>query len=167
MDYKIDVENFTLPNGQTVEVSKRIYSFQKWRGDEIKNDYGGKAVLDNEGSPLFAELVILRLLEKEGWSGIWVDTYGKKFRMGLPEKSDPISLPPEKQSLLDNISKQAGGFKGCWDVFAWKDNEYLFAESKRIGKDSIRDTQINWLFTALQVGIPIKSFLLVEWNIQN
>ena len=167
MEYKTDTENLILPNGETVEVSKRLYLFQKWKGNKIKNDYGGKAILDYENNPLFAELVILQLLEKEGWLGVWVDTYGKKFRKDLPEKSDPVSLPPDKQSLLDSISKKAGGFKGCWDVFAWKGNEYLFAESKRIGKDAIRDTQINWLSAALQVGISAKSFLLVEWDIED
>src|SRR3990167_8186963 len=143
MEYKTATENLSLPSGETIEVLKRLYLFQKWKGDKVKNDYGGKAVLDYENNPLFAELMILRLLEKEGWSGVWVDTYGKKLRKDLPEKSDSVSLPLDKQSLLDSISKQAGGFKGCWDVFAWKDNEYLFAESKRVGKDSIRDTQIN------------------------
>ena len=167
MEYKNETETFTLPNGGKIEISKRLYLFQKWSGEKIKNDYGGKAVLDYEGHPLFAELVILHLLEKEEWSGVWVDTYGKKFRNDLPEKAEPIILPADEQSLLDKISDRAGGFKGCWDVFAWKGNEYLFAESKRLGKDAIRDTQINWLSAALEVGVSPKSFLLIEWNLTN
>ena len=43
--------------------------FRAWTGEPITDTYNGKAVLELAGKPLFAELVILRLLEREGWQG--------------------------------------------------------------------------------------------------
>jgi hypothetical protein len=54
---------------------------------------------------------------------------------------------------------------GAWNVFCWRDSEYLFAESKRTGHDRIRDSQIAWLETALNLGLSPESFLIVEWTV--
>ena len=64
---------FELPSGKRVEIPLIQPSFRRWAGPPIEDDYGGKPVLEHNGKPAFAELVILRLLEEEGWEGVWVD----------------------------------------------------------------------------------------------
>ena len=156
-------EIITLPSGKEVHIPKAIVEFKAWDGPPIKDTYGGKALLDYKGTPLFAELVILRMLEEDGWSGVWVDNYRKKFRIGMPGAESPIPLPPAQQKILDTIKEMNGSMSGCWDVFAWHDNKILFAESKLSGKDRIRSTQIKWFQRALEAGYALKNFLLVEW----
>lgn len=129
-----------------------------------ENTYGGKYVLDFNGQPAFAELVVLWTLRKEGWEGVWVDTYGKKYRIGLPGIVEPVTLPSEQTKIIENIAARAGSFKGCWDVFLWRGNNHLFVELKRKGRDAIRETQVRWLEASLSVGIKAEDFLLVEWE---
>ena len=38
----------------------------------------------------------------------------------------------------------------------------LFVESKRAGKDAMRETQLRWLEAALDLGLTPDDFLLVE-----
>jgi len=38
--------------------------FPKWQGAPILDTYGGKAVLDYHGEPVFAELFTLRMLQR-------------------------------------------------------------------------------------------------------
>lgn len=158
-------ETLTLPSGNTVYIPKSITTFKAWDSNPIEDTYGGKALLDFKGAPLFAELVILWMLEEDGWSGVWVDNYRKKFRTGMPGTEVSVSLPPDQQAILDKIKKTNDSMSGCWDVFAWRGNEILFAESKLSGKDRIRPTQIRWLRSALKAGFTEKNFLLVEWNL--
>lgn len=157
-------EIIVLPSGEEIRVPKSVVTLKAWDGSPIDDTYGGKALLDYKGTPLFAELIILRMLEEDGWSGVWVDNYRKKFRTAMPSTEASVSLPPGQQAILDRIKKTNGSMSGCWDVFAWRGNEILFAESKLSGKDRIRPTQIRWLRSALKAGLTEKNFLLVEWN---
>jgi hypothetical protein len=54
---------------------------------------------------------------------------------------------------------------GCWDIFAWRDSGILFAESKQRSNDSIRSAQARWLEHALENGVPLSSFLIIEYVI--
>jgi hypothetical protein len=155
----------TLSDGQQVGVPVYAMKFKQWQGEPPANTYGGKQIVDFDGKPLFAELAVLELLKKERWSGVWVDSYGKKFRTGLPDVAEPITLPDEQKELLERIAGKVGRFAGCWDVFAWHKNEVLFAECKRIKKDAIRQSQIKWLEACLSLDIPLENFLMVEWDI--
>ncbi len=136
--------------------------FTLWRGEPVGDTYGGKLVLDSNGQPAFAELAILWTLRQDGWSGVWVDTYRHKYRTAYWPKNE-VELPPEQEQLLQGIYSEAGAKKGCLDVFCWRGGEHLFAESKRHGHDRIRDTQRWWLQAALECGLPLTSFLIVEW----
>lgn len=157
-------ETLTLPNGGIVHLNKIEMHFHAWTGVPIADAYGNKAVLDVDGEPLFAELAILRELEKKGWHGVWVDTYRQKFRRAMPPTM--AELPASAMAVLNSIvSANAGRRSGCFDVFVWKDNEFLFAESKRKGRDRIRTSQLRWLQAALQTGLPITSFRIVEWEL--
>lgn len=159
-----DEEMFTLSNGEKIVIQKCCTSFPAWKGAMPENTYGGKQVLDCDGQPAFAELVVLWTLQKEGWQGVWVDTYGKKYRVGLPRTVEPVTLPSEQTKLIEDITACAGSLKGCWDVFLWKGSNLLFVELKRKGKDAIRETQVRWLEASLAAGISPKDFLFVEWE---
>ncbi len=137
------VESFSLAPGRVVNVPKFFIHFREWarkneRGRPFTlegrpiDTYHGKPVLDYRGEPVFAELAILRLLESEGWEGRWVDSFGGvKFRTGL--LNQPLcALPAGPKALFDNIAAAKRSRGGCWDVFAWRGKEFLFAEAKRI-----------------------------------
>jgi hypothetical protein len=158
-------EEIILPSGRRVSVQKCRLTLKSWDGVPIKNTYNHKAVVDFDGKPLFAELAILRILQKSGWSGAWSDSYRNKYRIDLPEKEEPISLPVAQQKLVDAIKKKTGRRGGCWDVIAWKKREVKFVESKRSKKDELRPNQFLWLEASLDIGIPVESFLLAEWNL--
>jgi len=160
-------ESVELPSGKVVEIAKATPIFKPWTGKRFsrKQTYGGKAVLDFHGQPHFAELGILRIFERDGWQGVWVDTYSGKHRTRYWPK-DEVELPKEKQSLLDSIYEAAGSPYGCFDVFCWKGRSYIFAESKKRGEDKIRDTQKRWFEAAIKCGVPMDSLLFVEWGIE-
>jgi hypothetical protein len=141
-----------------------LIRFQLWTGKSVSETYGGKAVLDSNGEPLFAELAILRLLEKDGYKGVWVDTYRKCFRDAMPPAV--CELPVPAREVYDRIVAANGGTSGCWDVIAWKDGEYLFIESKRKGKDRMRKSQLCWRDAAIRAGLKPDSFHICEWDIE-
>ena len=158
-----DTEVISLPSGREVQIPKTSPLFNIWSGESIGDRYGGKPLLSFNGQPAFAELVILGTLLSAGWQGVWVDTYRHKYRTSYYPLNE-IVLPSGPQELLNRIYQRASSRNGCWDVFCWKEETYLFAESKRHRRDSIRDTQRKWLEAALEDGLPITSFLIVEWS---
>ncbi len=155
-----------LSDGREILIPKTTPVLNSWDGKELSDTYGGKAVLEYEGGPLFAELVILKTLFHDGWSGVWVDNYRRKFWTGMPGTEAPVMLPTDKLAVLDSIRGKNRSMSGCWDVFAWKEGKVLFAESKRDGKDHIRTSQIKWLESALAIGLSSANFLLVEWSLR-
>ena len=159
------IENIELPSGGTVQIPKVTPVFNRWSGKPIMDNYNNKLILVYENEPVFAELAILRILQSDKWNGVWVDTYRKAYRTSYWPK-DSIQLPLEQAKLLQSIYKKAGSDKGCWDVFCWKDELCLFVETKRKGYDKIRDTQKHWLESAIQCGLPLTSFLVVEWSLK-
>jgi hypothetical protein len=75
--------------------------------------YGQKAVLEFRSKPLFAELVILRLFEEVGWSGVWVDSYRKRFRADVTE---PVEIPADNRHhtcLADTVRAVGGLIPDC------------------------------------------------------
>jgi hypothetical protein len=155
-------EELELPSGLIRRIPKCEPIFNIWQGNQEIGTYGGKDLLDINDEPAFAEIVILRLLQQDGWDGVWVDTYSRKYRI-----SNNVTkiLDPVKESTLDSIYTASGSNSGCFDVFAWRGNEYLFAESKKKSKDQIRLSQLRWLEAALAVEFSETSFLIVEWSI--
>lgn len=139
--------------------------FTAWQGVAVADDYNRKPVVDLDGEPLFAELAILRLLQRAGFSGVWVDTYRGRILTELPGVEDAVVLPPERRALLSKIEAAHGRRGGCFDVYAWCGEEVLFVESKRRGKDHMTSNQGSWLLAALGVGINIESFAVVEWEL--
>jgi hypothetical protein len=127
--------------------------------------FGNKAVLAYEGQPVFAELYILRVLQSAGWDGVWVSSYGgRKFLREMPfdsKLSNGFELKPDRRRKLDDIASKGGG---CFDIFAWRNDDVLFCESKRHKRDRFRDTQRHWLNAALATGLEPTNFPIVEWD---
>jgi len=141
--------------------------FEAWKGKKPGRPriWSGKGYLNHKGEPLFAELVILRTLEQEGWEGVWVNNFSRTFQKGLPKVSRVYDLPVKVRKVFEQIENRNGGRGGCWDVFAWRKGEVMFAEAKRSRRDAIRPKQRAWLQAALEVGIPLSSFIIMEWTL--
>ena len=88
-----------------------------------------------------------------------------KYRVGLPENTAPVELPPKQSDLINKIRKRIGKNAGCWDVLAWKGDEVLFIELKKAKKDSVKQSQIDWLEGCLNLGLTPDNFILVEWTL--
>lgn len=157
-------EKITLPSGRVVHVPKCVTTFQPWRGSGIPT-YGGKCLLSLGGRPLFAELLVLKLLEKEGWQGVWVDSFSRKYRVHMPGSRDPVTLPKKQTYFLKKIGARAVRRGGCFDVFAWRGKEHRFVELKRHGKDRIRKSQKEWIAAAIECGVKMSDLLIVEWDV--
>ncbi len=156
---------FALPASGTVEVLKATPVFKPWTGLSPGDTYNGKAVLDYDGRPAFSELAILWALNSAGWEGVWIDTYRGAYRTGYWDRPAVEALPADAGALLGRIRQAVASRFGAWDVFCWRGEEVLFAESKRSGRDSIRATQVRWLQAGLDAGLELGDFLVVEWSI--
>ena len=158
---------FSLSSGNQVAMQKYFLTFDSWKGAPIPNTYNGKAVIDWNGEPIFAELAVLRLFQSHGWEGVWVDSYRRKYRVGLPDVVDSVGLPERQRGLIESIRAKTGRSGGCWDVLVWKGDTTLFLELKRQKKDNIQSTQIEWLAATIGLGLTADNFSLVEWDISS
>jgi len=162
--YKTDNEIISLSSGEEVSIQKYFLTFKEWKGTPILNTYGNKAVIDWNGEPVFAELAILRLFQSYGWQGVWVDSYRRKYRIGLPDVIEPVNLSSKQEQLINTIRIGTGKQGGCWDVLLWRGESILFIELKRLKKDRIRVSQINWLEKSLDSGLNENNFMILEWS---
>jgi hypothetical protein len=166
--HKISTEYLATTEGNQISLEKYHFVFNKWTKPHNFDTYNGKPLLELDNEPLFAELLFLRLLEKEGYKGVWVDTYRNKFWQRLPHFSFPVVIDKKIEDLYNEIYALKGGKKsGCFDVVAYKENEFIFAELKRKKKDEIQPTQIEWLKAAIKIESYNNKFLLVEWETTN
>jgi len=150
----------------TQKIKTAFHLFGLWAGKPIKDTYGNKAVINFNKRPLFAELAALEIYKTHNYYGVWVDTYRKCFRIGLPEEYEPITLPTDINRKFEKILLENGGPKGAWDLLLWKNQELKFVELKRKKKDKIRQNQIQFLNSALKVGYDIEDFEIFEWDIK-
>jgi hypothetical protein len=154
-----------LPSGREVMVPKATPRFRPWPPDAMPEDRYGKCVLDLDGEMVFAELAILRIFQRAGWEGRWIDTYGRRYLTNYWPRPVNEPMPAEQQEILDRIRNEAGIDGGCFDVFCWRDRANKFVESKRKGHDHYNRNQRAWLEAALRVNIPVDRFLIVEWTL--
>jgi len=160
------VEHLKLPDGRVIAVPKATPTFRPWTGSPLGSTYGGKAVLDAAGEPCFAEIAILRELKREGWEGVWIDTYRNRMWRDSKRERPVTELPACPRSVLDRVRAARGGKRaGTWDVLAWRGDDLRFAEAKRAARDKIRPSQVEWLAAALGVGVRLDQLLVVEWSL--
>ena len=175
----------TMPAGRMIhDVAGVFLRFPMWTGAPFVDDLARKsaAMIDLNGEHLFAELAVLRLFEKDGWSGRWVNTTGagKEVWKYLTEwkdvpRAEQRSRPIEDDEPRQLLARIAGfnkprRYKGCWDVFAWRGSEFAFLQCKRTPpkyKDVVTKEQQEWLRSAVYVGnrqVSEDSFCIVEWD---
>lgn len=171
---RINSEKFNLSN-KLIEIPQCHIAFDQWQGTPIKETFGGKPLVNWENYPVFAELAIMKGFVNDGWDARWLETYGRgnKYPKCLTEWRDdkyknqidnPIA-EKEINEMLNDISKlNNNSFSGCWDILAWKNGNIIFAESKRQKKDSIRQSQVQWLQAAIEYGLTPENFIIVQWD---
>ena len=143
--------------------------FNEWQKNTTIDTYNGKQLLNFNDQPLFAELCVQRILEQDGYNAVWADTYRNKFWKDLPSLGLPVLLDSIANEKYNMIKKENYGKRGgCWDIFAFTQNHFLFLELKRIdkGSDRIREKQINWFNAAMKVGFTNDNFGIVEWSVK-
>ena len=177
--------NVSMPVGTIVQDVRGVYlRLPKWGGEPFADDFGKKAagMVELGGEHLFAELAVLRLLEREGWSGRWANTYSGKGEIwkyltewrDVPrqeQKNRPIEEAEPRQLIAQvaGMNKPAR-YGGAWDVYAWRGSEFAFFQTKRgapKGKDTVKNPQVDWLRSALYLGDPLitlASFCFVLWD---
>jgi hypothetical protein len=158
-------ERIELLSGRKVTLSKATLLFRKWAGETPPDTFNGKPLIELNGEMVFAELAILRSFQQAGWDGRWIDSFHHRYLTNYWPVPVSEPLPAKQQLVFDRIRSKAGGTGGCFDVFCWRGGELLFAESK--WHDRILKTQTQWLEAALDVGIPIESFLIVQWGFES
>jgi hypothetical protein len=122
-----------------------------------------KPTLQFNQQPTWAELILLRLIERDGWAGAWVKNWGGR-REFCRDIGEAAQLPSHAWDLLQKIGDATGlRSGGCWDIFAARNQNFLFLESKQRSQDSISETQKKWMKSALELGVPASSFAIVEW----
>lgn len=175
---------FLTPTGERVAVLPSVFlRLPKWQGPPFADDFGKKtaALIDLDGEHLFAELAIVRLLERDGWDARWVITHGSKGEIWkyLTEwrdapRQEQVSRPirdDAARTLLAAIADRSGNrYAGCWGVFAWRGDDYAFLEAKRQPpkeKDGVKPAQAAWVRAALSLPrtpLAPRSFVLVQWD---
>lgn len=144
------------------------------RAEPIWNTSINKTILKkpwvlDDGKPVLAEIKILRIFERDGWSGRWASTFGGlHFYSDVPQnftKHCASNTPKDIKDIVSKVQKRSGR-KGCLDVVAWKPGNLVFAEAKHYQKDSLTTPQKLFIDASLQSGFTEDQFLIVEWRIE-
>ena len=141
-----EIELFKLKEF-VVEIPKSILLLDKWIGQPVKENFGGKPIVMVDNKPMFAELAIMKTFIADDWDARWVETYARANRepICLIEWKDDVYknqnhipiLDADIKKMLAEIAKiNSNSYSGCWDVLAWKNGTVIFSESKRSKKDS-------------------------------
>ena len=175
----------TMPSGRMIlDVPSVFMRFPRWTGEAFADDFGKKAsgMIDLDGEHLFPELAVLRLLERHGWSGRWVNTYSGKGEVwkyltewrDVPraEQRNRVIEDAEPRQLLARVAglNKPARYAGCWDVYAWRGSEFVFLQCKRGAPkagDVVKKEQEDWLRSALYLGdsrLTLASFCFVQWD---
>lgn len=185
-DYRVPLKTPIHRVGRIIHDVAGVYlRLPKWEGAPFVDDLGKKAagMIGLEGEHLFAELAVLRLLERAGWSGRWVNTTGARGEVWKylthwtdaprDQQRNRVLEEEEPRQVLAGIARRAAKrYAGCWDVYAWRGGEFAFLQTKRgapSARDEIGAAQVDWLHTALLFGDPRireDSFALVQWDYQ-
>ncbi len=160
----------TLSNGDEVQIERWVARFPEARpdrlvGTDLSKTYTTKPLVACFGEKLFGELAIVRCLEMDGWSGVWVDTFHgpEIFWRDLPFPANKVDLSsqPDALNLYRRLVRANGKPAGFFDVFAWKDDEYLFVEYKGKG-DKPNENETRWIESAVSEGVGLDQLLFVE-----
>ena len=165
-----------LPSGQEVLVPVWTIRFPpasppKLFAGVLPETYARKPLVDVDGDALFGELAVLRWLQKDGWNGVWVDTFhdrgkGKLFWQKMPVDSEPYDLSgaPKAKDIYNRILEIRGGRAGgFFDVLAWRGDRLAFVEYKGEG-DRPNVNELLWIDAALEAGVAPDDMLFVVYG---
>jgi hypothetical protein len=62
-------ERFVLLDGSTIDIQNYLLYFLPWHGASIRNNYGGKPIVDFNDEPVFAELCGAPTISKRRMAG--------------------------------------------------------------------------------------------------
>jgi hypothetical protein len=151
-----------LPSSRArVEVPAFVRLETRWKG-QLPSTFGSvpnKDAFAFDGAPIYPELLVVKLLERGGWTAAWRKNWG-----GLAYWRDirePITPPPLPLTILDQVSRQAG-HEVPWDIIAWRGRELRLLVSRVNSGQRVSAYLANWLDAALRMGIPLGCFAIVE-----
>jgi hypothetical protein len=176
-------EPIRLLDGSLCNIPKWILVWNTWYGaslTDLPNTYRVKPLIDWNGVPLYAELAILEIVESNGWEGVWVDSFHRKFLDRMPGRNLSVDLPAnvaEEIKLIRSIYRRLsaqywdskisrGEFGGTWDLLCWRGDQLLFIEAKRKFKDRLQQSQAAWLMATLACSKAASSFRIAEWTLK-
>jgi hypothetical protein len=186
-DYRVPLKTpIHMPSGRMIHDVPGIFlRLPQWQGEPFVDDFGKKAggMIELHGEHLFPELAVLRLLERDGWEGRWVNTQGAKGEVwkfltrwdDVPreqQRTRNIEEEEPRRVLAKIASSRKKRYAGCWDVYAWRNGEFAFLDLRRGApgpKDEVKADRIDWLHTALLFGderIKVDSFAVVSWEFE-
>jgi hypothetical protein len=172
-------ERRRLPSGRVIDLPARILRLPANKPPKlpveahyfeqpdrpIPASYTVKPLVTVDGRPAFGELAIRHCLEadRDGWDGVWVDTYHSRgntrlFWRDLPDRSHPVDLtqyPQAYQAYCRILDRNKGG-GGFFDVLAWKSDRVIFIEYKGNG-DGPNKNEARWIDAALAEGFDAGS----------
>lgn len=155
-----ELRTVALPNGGEARIRALCVQFSRATPDRLPegilaSTYTSKPLVSVDGDAMFGELAIVRWLEKDGWEGLWVDTFHRQqFWRGMPHKTAPVQPPAHVRARYDNILAANGGKpRGFFDVIAWRGDQIIHLEYKGAGDISNRN-EAGWIEAALRAGVP-------------
>jgi hypothetical protein len=171
-----------VPGYGTLDVPCHRTSFSAWTGEPVFN-FGGKPLLDYDGAPVFAELLIQRLLTRDDWQAVCVECWANGIHYvrrpitswTVADHADsPESVPQSVRQRIAEVIERARtkpnakgkfGVGSAPDIVAWStDGQIRFLEAKRKGKDAPNDNQKRFLSALLDLGYGLSNFTIVEWR---
>ena len=163
----VDVAEVTLPSRLRIPVRRLTVRFgeaspNRLPEGSLPSTYTDKPLVTFQGAAMFGELAVLRWLEVDGWTGVWLDTFhARRCWRDMPTRADPVALPPAAQALYDAIVAANGGrASGAFDVMAWRGAHTIFVEYEGPADPPNRNTP-RWIDAALSVGVSANDLLVV------
>jgi hypothetical protein len=178
--------------GLGLSVPATNITFKRWKSKPMRDDLGGKPVVEYEGRPMFVELAVVQMAVRNGgggWSAFWQEAYPICRQSGGPSyyadwredapRKDQITInsldnigSPYHQKLQASIARYNGNsFRGCWEVIAWNGEvqRTMYIKIMQSNRDAnFRDNQIRWFSACLSAGLKRReNFLVVKWQFED
>lgn len=160
------VSKVDLPSGKTAHIQSWTVRFPaadppRLPDRALKSTYTSKPLVEVDGERVFGELAVVRWLARDGWRGLWADTFhGRKFWRNMPHRAEPVEPPAPVRQLCDRIAAQKGGPSGCFDVVAWKGDRIIWLEYKGAGDRPNRNEKL-WIDAAVSAGVSEEDLFFI------
>jgi hypothetical protein len=146
-----------LPSGRRVSVPAYVRDERRWSG-ELPSSFDAvpnKEAFTLDGTPMYPELLVVRLLEQAGWTAAWRKNWGgTAYWRDIREPITPAAIPA---AIIEQVSRQAG-HAIPWDIVAWGG----LLVSRVDSRQRVSAYLASWLDAALRMGIPLGCFAIVE-----